>query len=326
MGRRLCRAERLRLCVQWTNTSLETREERQVTDIATIELPPLTESTSAASMKAQRRYVRGTGAYLMLLVGASFFGVIRLRLAGPESLDLAASAALLCFGFSAIVTGFLGSSRPDRTWYDGRAASESVKTLAWRYAVAGNPFPATSPPHEADALFTARVAGVIGSLRYAGAAGSYGDQITDWMRQTRALPLAERRRVYEAGRIEDQQKWYSAKADWNGRRSDLYAMAALGLTTTGFVLAWLRAVGAMDLDMLEVICAGAASLGAWMQVKQHDALARAYAVTAQELARIRSLINTGEAESEWALFVDGAEDAVSREHTLWLASRGSSPG
>ena len=31
--------------------------------------------------------------------------------------------------------------QPERTWYEGRAVAESVKTLAWRYSVCADPFP-----------------------------------------------------------------------------------------------------------------------------------------------------------------------------------------
>jgi hypothetical protein len=63
-------------------------------------------------------------------------------------------------------------------------------------------------------------------------------------------------------------------------------------------------------------------LGLWLQTKQHQVLAHAYAVTAQELSSIRSLIQWQESESDWSAFVDDAETAISREHTLWRAKRG----
>jgi SMODS and SLOG-associating 2TM effector domain 3 len=40
-------------------------------------------------------------------------------------------------------------------------------------------------------------------------------QITDKMRHIRALDFNERRQVYLADRIADQQRWYSEKAQWN---------------------------------------------------------------------------------------------------------------
>ena len=61
---------------------------------------------------------------------------------------------------------------------------------------------------------------------------------------------------------------------------------------------------------------------AWLQTKQHQTLATAYTVTALELASVRSKIAYQNNEADWAKFVSDAEEAFSREHTLWKASRG----
>ena len=72
------------------------------------------------------------------------------------------------------------------------------------------------------------------------------------------------------------------------------------------------------------IFAGAmvAAMTAWLQTKQHRTLATAYTVTALELASVRSRIVHQASEEDWATFVSDAEEAFSREHTLWKASRG----
>lgn len=293
-----------------------------MTEVGPVDLPPLAQAASDASENAQKQYVRGTLAYLLFLVAAAVFGAVRYR-TDPAGLDYAAVAALACFVLAAIVAGFLATTRPDRTWYDGRAAAESVKTLAWRYAVGGNPFPLSAQDRPADEVFVERLHGVIDTLRYISlGVGPAKPQITPWMRACRSDTLATRRRCYEADRIVDQQTWYSSRASWNERRAAVFSWAALGLTVLGFVFALCRAVGFTDADLLGIVSASAAALAAWLQVKQHDALARAYAVAAQELGTVRSLIDSRLDEPEWARFVDSAEEAVSREHTLWLASRG----
>ena len=50
-------------------------------------------------------------------------------------------------------------------------------------------------------------------------------------------------------------------------------------------------------------------------------LATAYAVAHHELGLIASRIDEIAAEADWARFVDESEEAISREHTLWRASR-----
>ena len=58
------------------------------------------------------------------------------------------------------------------------------------------------------------------------------------------------------------------------------------------------------------------------EAKQHPNLATAYGIASQELASIATELATLPGEERWAAFVGQAEEAISREHTLWRASRG----
>jgi SMODS and SLOG-associating 2TM effector domain 1 len=44
-------------------------------------------------------------------------------------------------------------------------------------------------------------------------------------------------------------------------------------------------------------------------------------VASQELSAISGQVDWSASERDWAHFVDQAEEAISREHTLWRASR-----
>jgi len=57
---------------------------------------------------------------------------------GPP--DWVALVAVAAFVWAVIVELYLFIVRPERIWYEGRAAAESVKTMAWRYGVGGAPF------------------------------------------------------------------------------------------------------------------------------------------------------------------------------------------
>ena len=61
---------------------------------------------------------------------------------------------------------------------------------------------------------------------------------------------------------------------------------------------------------------------AWIEAKQHRNLATAYGIASQELASIASELPTLNSEDGWADFVAKAEEAISREHTLWRALPG----
>ena len=83
----------------------------------------------------------------------------------------------------------------------------------------------------------------------------------------------------------------------------------------------LKATGVVNIDLLGVFSAIAAAIGAWLQLKQHRTLAAAYNVTARELRQVATLVDDTMSPDDWANFVDQAEDAISREHTMWVASR-----
>jgi hypothetical protein len=263
-------------------------------------------------------FLAGTGGQLVAVAIAALFGALSWT---QGNVRLSALISAGAFGIALIMRLFLTSTHPERAWYDGRALAESMKTLSWRYCVGGEPFGLSAG--NADELFSKRTAEVMGLFPDLGLrTASITPQITSSMRTMRSESLDDRRGAYEAGRIVDQQRWYSGKADWNRRRARAWAGVVLAAECLGLGFALLRAGGVVEIDGLGVIAAIAAGAAAWLQVKQHDALSRAYAVAAQELANVRSQIGGQADETTWARFVDEAEEAVSREHTPWRASRG----
>ena len=144
------------------------------------------------------------------------------------------------------------------------------------------------------------------------------------MRQVRALDFNERRQVYLADRIADQQRWYSEKARWNDRRARGWVLVSIVLEVAGLIGGALKAFGWISFDLLGFLAASAAGVTAWIEAKQHRNLATAYGIASQELASIATELPTLNSEERWAAFVGQAEEAISREHTLWRASRGLS--
>jgi hypothetical protein len=90
----------------------------------------------------------------------------------------------------------------------------------------------------------------------------------------------------------------------------------------GVVAAVTKAVGFIDGDILIFAGAVVGAMTSWLQTKQHRTLATAYTVTALELGSVRTKIEWQKNENDWSKFVNDAEEAFSREHTLWKASRG----
>ena len=167
------------------------------------DLPPLYQAADKSSIEAQSRFLWATRFRLFGLCGAALFGMFTWKY-GSSPVDWSGALAAVCFTVALVVEVFLYETKPERTWYEGRAAAESVKTLSWRYAIGGEPFNVgvDEEPRVAD-LFLSRLNSlfdVIRDLELAPPTSSDG-QITARMREVRSLPLAQRKDVYEHGRV-----------------------------------------------------------------------------------------------------------------------------
>lgn len=282
------------------------------------DLPALFQAADRGSASGQKTYVRLTAGRLGLLVLAGICAGLSFS---RDREDPPAAVAAAAFVVAALVEILLLTQRPERDWYDGRALAESAKTLAWRYACGGAPFPIQLGV-SADTLFTDRIQEI---QQHAPGRNSLapvtGVQITPRMRHLRSRTQLERRTAYLNGRIQDQQTWYSSKATVNRRSARSWRFALLAAEAAGFFAALLKALEVLDIDLFSAALALAATGAAWLELRQHESLARAYSIAAQELASAHTRLENVTDEAVWASSVDDAEEAISREHTLWRASR-----
>lgn len=293
--------------------------------------PPLSESDFPAayiaadktSLKGQQRFLRATRIRLVAVLAAAVLGALTTV---QDVSRLAAILSAVSFGLAFVVEMYLWRTRPDRAWYDGRAGAESAKTLTWRFVVGGRPFEKDERSDtQTEKLFLDRLHEVIGALKSVPLVGSAPAtaQITDRMRELRSRPLGERKQAYLDWRIGDQQSWYAAKASANEKQGNRWTLLLAGLEGTALLAAILLAAGAFRIDLLGVAATAIGVAVAWMQAKQYQGLASAYSVACLELAEIRSRGISVTKEADWAEFADQSEEAISREHTLWRASRGA---
>ena len=184
------------------------------------------------------------------------------------------------FFFLAAASGvYLWTMKPERAWYDGRAAAESIKTLSWQYAVGGAQFPMSLGTAEADHMFLQRLEEVLAGLLHLELDPPDDPQISSALRAARSGELDIRRDLYRRCRIVDQRVWYSQKARFNRRRSHAWSFIMVGVQTAGGTLALLRALEVLSVDLIGLSAALAASAAAWLQAKDHSTLSEAYAVT-----------------------------------------------
>lgn len=176
-------------------------------------LPPVFRAADQSSVMSQTRYLIAVAVRLISLGAAGGFGLATWKVCGKPT-DWAGVLATVCFFLSVIVEIYLLKARPERTWYEGRAAAESVKTLSWRYSVGGEPFNiGTRPETESEALFLSQLNAVLEVLKDLNISppSSAEPQITEQMRQLRSEPLDARKRVYEIERVANQQEWYQQR-------------------------------------------------------------------------------------------------------------------
>lgn len=283
------------------------------------DLPALFRAADRTADEAQARFLLLTRLRLAGLLVAAAGGAVGIRIWG---IPVAAWVALLAFTAALASELMLALTRPERAWYEGRAAAESTKTLAWRYMVRGEPFHA-NPADTTDADFVADLSNLLEDLNDIDLAviASDDSQITPVMRAARALSFEDRRDHYLRERVQAQRRWYVEKSSQNQRDARVWTIVGVVAEFTGVVAAAFMAFDYTDLDLLGLLAAIAATAAAWSQAKQHRSLATAYAVTALELASVASAAAITK-DADWARFVDEAEEAISREHTLWRASRG----
>lgn len=281
------------------------------------DLPGFWRDADEASRNGQKWTLR----YERLRLGGSILaalGAIFSLKAG--CLDLAAFVILLGFMVALIAELAAWAHKPAERWYDGRALAESAKTLAWRYAVGADPFPVALDETEASALLRERFAKIAKESSERITITTPGTLVTSGMQALREAAFDERREAYVKGRTEDQQKWYAKKAEANRKHATGWRVALVSAEVVALVLASLRVFGGWGVDLAGLMAALITAGAAWVAVKQFSPLAAAYSMAAMELAiqadKLKSV-----PENDWLLVAADAEEAISREHTMWLASR-----
>ena len=209
-------------------------------------------------------------------------------------------------------------------WYRCRALAESVKTLTWRYIMRAAPFADGSPLQDARAEFRNHLYRAFDANRATAEKidpnWSAADQITDEMDRIRAFSLDERKKYYTAHRLNDQRAWYTRKAGENDRSARNWLTAVVVAYALAFALVLAR-IRFPDWEFWGIgpIIVFAASVIGWMHVKKFNELAAAYTVTAHEIGLIKPKLDAVDSESDFSDFINDAELAFSREHTLWIA-------
>lgn len=286
-----------------------------------ITLPVIHDAASEASGRGQKTYVRLSATRLVALLVATLAAALGIAIG---SFDFSGLVVLLAFVVAALAELALIRFQPERDWYAGRAVAESTKTLAWRFAVQGEPFGPNLTEQEAEALLRTRVSEVLQRGKDRINVGPGDAVLTESMLELRRSPFPERKDAYLEQRTEEQRTWYSSNAQKNEVRATVWRYALLLGELLAIVAAALSLGRDEPFDFAGIVAAFVAGGAAWLAIKQHSQLTSAYRVAAGELA-VQADVLRGVSAGDWPQAVADAEEAISREHTMWLATRGEEP-
>jgi hypothetical protein len=302
------------------------------------DLPPLFTLADRDAARAQQRFfgllsaelaLLGLGALAGLLSALPFipsgktdpFAVAGVSVPALPYADLA-SAALIAVAL--ILRLWRYGAHPEDRWYEARAVAESAKSVAWRYAVGGRPFDLSKDQEVVDALARQRFREALTVTPSYRPDEQVADeeQITPTMRALRTrVPPQARREAYQSGRIMDQRAWYERNARLNHTLARRAHLVIIGLEALAVIAALLQALQIVPANTQAVLTALIGGGIAWSQARRYQDLGASYRLTAQEARKLDESFPRDPSEAEWAQFVDSAEEAFSREHNMWIATR-----
>ncbi len=277
------------------------------------QLPVAYRTASDHSKAGQKATTRGVAAQLIFLLVGAILGAIDAETSNGLHLGALSSAVALIFAL--LASGWLALRNPQRSWYLGRAAAESIKSLAWKYGVRAAPFTDSDQAGNRLESDIVRVKSEIAEIPW-----KHEDKpITEAMSALRGSDLRTRRTAYIGGRLVLEQQWYSEKAETYTRKVRRWALIGIAATGLGLVMGFMKAFGVLTYDGLGAASAIAAAVTAWIQLKQFRPLTAAYLMTARELSDIIARLRETMDEATWAIESAKAEEAISKEHTMWIA-------
>jgi SMODS and SLOG-associating 2TM effector domain 3/SMODS and SLOG-associating 2TM effector domain 1 len=281
------------------------------------EYPALYQSSTDLSQDSQTAFFRAFFGHMFLLCVAAIISI-----SNSSNPYIAILQAMILLGALGCAI-YLYWQRPDRHWYSGRAVTESIKTVTWRYISKAEPF---NGEDEIDKdSFLKRLKSIVEQNRDVGGrlkTHLEGQQISGEMARLRNQSFVERVEYYRIARITDQLTWYAKKAATNSRNVDKF----FGSLVLVLVLAILCAIARVKHPTTEYwptdfLVTLAAAVLSWIQAKRFQELAISYALTAHEINMIREQLGRVVTDEQFSKFVGDAENAFSREHTQWVARR-----
>jgi len=286
--------------------------------------PNYFQAADAISIASQKNYLLVLKADLIAMILAAGLAVYNYQSVDSILwLNVITGLSLLT---GLILTIVLRTKKYEDVWYQGRALAESCKTITWRFITCAEYFENGLDVSEVRERFIKRIqdlAGEFSELNSNLSAKILNKPIiTDKMIEIRSLDLQQRKKFYLENRIEDQKEWYSTKAESNKTSYNRWFIGIISLQVLSIVcVVYLIVKPDSTWNLIGLLTTLSASAISWLQIKQHQELKQAYTTATTELNFIQELSENINTEEELSQFILDSENAISREHTLWLAQR-----
>ena len=290
----------------------------------TTDFPSVFQAADKASTEAQKNYLIIIGLDLSFMIIGSLLAIYSFKCEINKLVVYSISGVFLLT--SLILTVVLKSKAFEDIWYQGRALAESVKTLTWRFATCSELFEITLTRKDASHIFINRLKELSNEFKDLNKTLDANilslPIISAKMESIRELTTLERKEYYINERIKDQKEWYSTKAEFNKSKYDFWfwiIISAQFLSLVSIII--LIKNPSLDWNLVGLFTTVSAAAISWLQLKQHQELKQAYTTAAQELNFIEASSFSITTETELSRFILDSENAISREHTLWLAQK-----
>lgn len=293
------------------------------------DFPALYRAADAASIGTRSRFMGRMRVDLVLLVVGGFISAVTWSSEGAHAVANILSGSLLIASMA--LTIIVKVQKDEGQWYEARAIAESAKSLAWQYMAGAPPFGRQVKADEADKLLVERLRALVTGRKgmfkelaqHAGQGEGEASQISNRMRDVRKASLETRKALYLKQRVNDQSRWYNSSSSRNGAAAVQWLYVVAGAQFLAGVAALVSARWVNMGGIVASISALAAASISWSQLNRFDDLAESYGVAAQDLTMIEAVSKHVSDEAGFGQFVQDAETAISREHTLWVARRGA---
>lgn len=283
--------------------------------------PNIFAAADSASKRAQNRYVGLNISILSLIVLTTISTLVS---DAPKWLSILSSILLV---ISTIFTVLIFFFKPEKTWYDGRAIAESAKSLTWKFMMGVTPFSYSLTTEQAEEKLIKNLKQIIGQKKefYKLIGEQFGEreQITSRMIENREMSFSDKVQLYSSARLEEQRKWYAKKSKLNRKNKNIALSCLIAFQIFAITTLVMEIYDSIEFTLTPLLATLATSTIALLQLKRFQELTESYGITATELSLIKSKTRHIKNEEDLENFVDDAETAISREHTLWLARRDS---